>query len=114
MTDAESPSSALNGNVTHGDTLLKKAVKELGARAIDGRTTLAKELEAERRELVTALGGESEVSPQEMAIVDMIAMKRIRRKPIAQWALLNRDRLFDRRKRTLAPIALQLEQLEES
>jgi hypothetical protein len=31
--------------VTHGDTLLKKAVKELGARAIDGRTTLAKELE---------------------------------------------------------------------
>jgi hypothetical protein len=49
-----------------------------------------------------------------MAIVDMIAMKRIRRKPIAQWALLNRDRLFDRRKRALAPIALQLEQLEES
>jgi hypothetical protein len=37
----------LNGNVTHGDTLLKKAVKELGARALDGRTTLAKELEAE-------------------------------------------------------------------
>jgi hypothetical protein len=114
MMPEESQQSVLNGNVTHGDTLLKKAVKELGVRAIDGRTSLAKELEAERRELISALGGPSEVSPQELAIVEMIAMKRVRRKPIAQWALLNRDRLFDRRKRALAPIAVQLEQLEES
>jgi hypothetical protein len=51
MTPTEGDESALHYKVTHGDTLLKKAVKELGARAIDGRTTLAKELEAERREL---------------------------------------------------------------
>lgn len=106
--------SALNGNVTHGDTLLKKAVKELGTKALDGRSTLAIELKEERRELIQALGGPPEISPQEMAIIEMIAMKRIRRKPIQEWALLNRDRLFDRRKRSLAPIALQLEQLEES
>lgn len=110
----ESPPSALNGHVTHGDTLLKQAVSKLGTRALDGRTTLAKELEAERQELIQALGGPSEVSPQEMAIIQMIAMKRVRRKPIQQWALLNRDRLFDRRKHSLRPIALQLEQLEES
>jgi hypothetical protein len=114
MNDAEPPQPALNGNVTHGDTLLKKAVSKLGSRALDGRSTLAKELGEERRELIQALGGPTEVSPQEMAIVEMIAQKRIRRKPIAQWALLNRDRLFDRRKRSLVPIALQLEQLEES
>jgi hypothetical protein len=114
MKPTEPHPSALNGNVTHGDALLKKAVKELGARAIDGRTSLAKELEGERRELISALGGPSEVSPQELAIVEMIAMKRVRRKPIAQWALLNRERLLDRRKRSLVPIALQLEQLEES
>lgn len=111
---AQTPHSALNGNVTHGDTLLKKAVKELGTRALDGRTALAKELAEERRKLILALGRPTEVSPQEMAIIDMIAQKRIRRKPVAHWALLNRDRLFDRRKRKMVPIALELEQMEES
>ena len=68
--------------------MLKKAVLKLGSRALDGRSTLAKELGEERRELISALGGPTEVSPQEMAIIEMIAQKRIRRKPIAQWALL--------------------------
>lgn len=110
----EPEQSGLNGNVTHGDNLLKKAVLKLGTKALDGRSTLAIELKEERRELIAALGGPSEISPQEMAIIEMVAMKRIRRKPIQEWALLNRDRLFDRRRRSLAPIALQLEQLEES
>lgn len=113
-TSEESPPSALNGNVTHGDTLLKKAVKELGTKALDGRSVLAIELKQERRELIEALGGPSEISPQELAIIEMIAMKRIRRKPIQEWALLNREALFNRRNKCLAPIALQLEQLEES
>ncbi len=114
MTPDKSQQIALNGNVKHGDTVLKKAVKELGSRVLDGRTALAKELEAERRELIQALGGDSEVSPQERSIISMIAQKRIRRRIAAQWALQNPDKLFDRRKRSLAPIALQLEQLEES
>ena len=114
MMNAETPQTVLSGHATHGNALLKKAVKELGARALDGRTALAKELAEERRELILALGGPSEVSPQEMAIIDMIAQKRIRRKPVAHWALLNRDRLFDRRKKKMAPIALELEQMEES
>lgn len=114
MKPTEPPPSALNANVTHGDTLLKKAVKELGTKALDGRSVLAIELKQERRELIQALGGPSEISPQEMAIIEMIAMKRIRRKPIQEWALLNRDALFNRRNKCLAPIALQLEQLEES
>lgn len=111
---AESPPSALNGNVTHGDTLLKRAVKELGTKALDGRSTLAIELKAERRELIAALGGPSEISPQELAIIEMIAMKRIRRKPIQEWVPLNRDRLFDRRKGIVRQILLQVEALDES
>jgi hypothetical protein len=114
MMDTEPAQPVLNGNVTHGDTLLKKAVLKLGSRALDGRSTLAIELKAERAELIAALGGLSEVSPQELAIVEMIAQKRIRRKPIQEWALLNREQLFNKRRRALAPIALQLEQLEES
>ncbi len=114
MKAAPAKEKSVHGNVTHGDTLLKKAISKLGAKALDGRTTLALEIKQEERDLYAALGGVSEVSPQEAAIVRMIAMKRIRRKPIAEWCLLNRDKLFDRRKRALAPIALQLEQLEES
>lgn len=113
MTPAQPNQHDLPRNVKHGDTLLKRAVSKLGAKALDGRSVLALEIKEERRQLIAALGGTSEVSPQELAIVDMIAMKRIRRKPIAEWCLLNRDKLFDRRKRSLVPIALQLEQLEE-
>lgn len=111
---AERPHRVLHGNVTHGDTLLKQAVKELGARALDGRTALAKELAEERRELIQALGGLTEVSPQELAIIEIIAQKRVRRKPAATWALLNRDRLVDRRKKTMVPLALQLDQMEDA
>lgn len=114
MNDAKPYNETKATSTTHGLGVLKRAVKELGSRALDGRTTLAKELEAERLELTQALGGEGEVSPQERALISMIAQKRIRRRIAAQWALLNPDKLFDRRKRSFAPLALQLEQLEES
>ncbi len=112
MTPDKPQHPGLNKNVTHGDTLLKRAVLKLGTKALDGRSTLALEIKQEQRELVAALGGSDDISPQEMCIVHMIAMKRIRRKPIAEWALMNRGKLFDRRKRALAPILLQLETLE--
>lgn len=114
MTPAASYDGTKATSTTHGLGVLKQAVKALGARVLDGRTTLAKELEAERRELIQALGGPTEVSPQEMSLIRMISEKRIRRRIAAQWALLNPDKLFDRRKRSFAPLALQLEQLEES
>jgi hypothetical protein len=91
----ESDDAPLHGNVTHGGSVMKKAVKALASRAIDGRTSLAKELEAEQRELIAALGGASEISPQQKRIIEIIAQKRLRRWPVAQWALLNRDRLFN-------------------
>ncbi|MDE3041137.1 MAG: hypothetical protein KGJ82_11270 [Nitrospirota bacterium] len=114
MNDAESYQEVKATGTTHGLGTLKRAVKALGNRAVDGRSTLAKELARECRELVNALGGEAEVSPQEKALIQMIAQKRIRRKIAAQWCLLNRDRLFNRKKMKMAPIALELEQLEES
>lgn len=98
----------------HGLGTLKRAMKELGSHTIDGRTTLAKELAVECRELVNALGRAGEVSQQEKALIEMIAEKRIRRRIALQWASLNRDRLFNRKKMKLAPIDVELERLEES
>lgn len=114
MKDAKTYNDTKATGTIHGLGTLKRAVKELGQRAIDGRTALARELSEERRGLIAALGGEGEVSPQELAIIDMIAQKRVRRRIAGQWALLNRDRLFDRRKKKMAPIALELEQMEEA
>ena len=110
----ESYQEAKATSTKHGLTTLKRAIKALGSRVLDQRTTLAKELAEECRELVNALGGETEVSPQERSIIEMIAQKRVRRRIASQWALLNRDRLFNRKKMKLAPICLELEQLEDS
>lgn len=104
--------SLLNVTVTHRDRFRKKAVKELGTKALDERSVLATELKQERRELNEVLGGPSEISSQEMAIIEMIAMKRIRRKPIQEWALLNRDALFNRRNKCLALSPFSLNNLK--
>src|SRR5262245_41464041 len=114
MTEAQPAKKAKRAYQQHGLTALTRTRSAPTLRELDGRSSLALELKAERQELIAALGGSSDISPQELAIIEMIAQKRIRRKPIQEWALLNRDALFNRRKRSLAPIALQLEQLEES
>ena len=59
----ESYQEAKATSTKHGLTTLKRAIKALGSRVLDQRTTLAKELAEECRELVNALGGETEVSP---------------------------------------------------
>ena len=97
MTDAEPPPKPKRRYTKHGFAASNKIVSTLGYKAVDGRSALAIELKAERAELIAALGGPSEISPQEASIIEMIAMKRIRRKPIQEWALLNRDALFNRR-----------------
>lgn len=114
MNDAVSSTKPKRTYQKHGLTTVVKAMNGFDPKALDGRTALAKELLQDRNELIAALGGSGEVSPQELAIIDMIASKRARRRIAAQWALLNRGKLFDRRKKKLAPIAMELEQMEES
>jgi hypothetical protein len=51
--------------------LLKQAVRELGSRAIDRRTTVGKALTCWRAELVNDLGGPEAISVQQAALVDL-------------------------------------------
>jgi hypothetical protein len=97
-----------------GIVALEFLMKRAGLGQIDGRSQVARELAREVQELVDALGGGGALSPQKLALVRMIASKRVRRRLAEQWALEHRDQLFDRRKRRLHPLILQLEQLEES
>lgn len=54
----------------HRLKLLRTAVKELGSRAIDRRTTVGKALAAYRADLIAAMGGEDVVTPQRLTIID--------------------------------------------
>jgi hypothetical protein len=57
------------GYSKHGLVRLRAAVRELGPRVLDRRTTLGKQLAAWRADLVRDLGGD--VSTQQAAIVDL-------------------------------------------
>ena len=56
---------------THGIGLLKRAVKTLGGRVIDRRTSLGNALDQWRSDLLRDLGGSEEVSTQKLALVDL-------------------------------------------
>jgi hypothetical protein len=106
--------SALNGNVKHGHTLLKRAARELGKKVLDQRTRQAKQLASIQRGLITALGGDSEVSPQERILVELIANKIQRWKPVAVWAQENTEKLLNRRNKTMVPVEKELDRMENS
>ena len=57
----------------HGLNAVKARVKLRGLAAIDMRTVAAREMIAFRDDLVSALGGESELSPQRRKLVDLAA-----------------------------------------
>src|SRR5262245_2554529 len=50
---------------------LRRAVRVLGGRVLDGRTTLGRELAAWKQELVRDLGGPETVSTQQAALVEL-------------------------------------------
>ena len=97
---------------THGLTLLKRAVKNLGGRAIDRRTMLGKALSRWRAELLRDLGGEESVSTQELAIVDLAVKTKLMLDSIDTWLLLQPS-LVNGRKRTLLPVVTQRQQLAD-
>jgi len=50
---------------------MKRALRELGDRALDGRTSVAKALAEWKAELIDDLGGRPAISTQQTAIVDL-------------------------------------------
>ena len=69
----------------HGFYAMERTVRTLGARAIDGRSTVAKQLAAWRADLVRDLGGD--VSTQEAAVVDLAVKTKLLLDSIDAWLL---------------------------
>jgi hypothetical protein len=97
----------------HGLNTLKRAAKELGERAIDGRTAIGKTLRRWRSDLITDLGGPGVVSTQQVAIVDLAVKTKLLVDSIDAW-LFAQHTLVNARKRTLLPVILQRQQLADS
>ena len=96
-----------------GINTLKQAVKTLGSRALDKRTTVAKTLAQWRSELVQDLGGPEAVSTQVTAIVDLTVKTKLILDSVDNW-LLTQPSLINLRKRALLPVVIQRQQLADS
>ncbi len=109
------PPPAPKGNryaVKHGLIPLKAAVKGLGGRVIDKRTTLGKSLARWRSELITDLGGDDAVSTQQLSLIDLAVKSKLILDSIDVW-ILTQDSLINKRRRTIIPIVLQRQSLAD-
>ena len=100
-------------NTQHGLTLMKRAIREHGTRAIDRRTSLGKALDHWRHELVSDLGGAEQVSTQQLTIITIAVKSKLLLDSLDTW-LLKQPSLINHRKRAVHPVVLQRQQLADS
>jgi hypothetical protein len=92
---------------------LKRAVRLLGHRAVDRRTTVGKALAEWRDQLVNDLGGQSAISTQERALVDLAVRTKLMLDSVDAW-LLRQPSLVNGRKRSLLPVVRERTQLADA
>ncbi len=97
----------------HGLTRLKAAVRGLGGRVVDRRTTLGKALAEWRHELIQDLGGLDAVSTQEKAVVELAVKTKLLLDSIDAW-LLTQPSLVNKRARALLPVVRERQQLADA
>ncbi len=96
-----------NANRTkHGLSTLKKAVSTLGSRAIDGRSTVGRELSAWRADLLADLGGVETIPTQKLALVEQAVRTKLLLDSIDAW-LLVQPSLVNKRRRELISVVTQ-------
>ena len=96
----------------HGLTAPMVRIKLAGWKAIDRRTAAARETLAFKRELVAALGGEADLSPQRRKLIDMAARASLLLDH-ADSCLFQQRSLVNARAKTLLPILVQRQALAD-
>ena len=100
------------GYQIHGLHTLRKSLKVLGNRAIDGRTTAGKALVHWRQDLVEDLGGADVISTQQGALVDLAVKSKLLLDSIDAW-LLSQKTLINTKKKALLPVVVQRQTLAD-
>src|SRR5262249_5462797 len=103
-------------NQKHGLNALKKAWSQLGNRMIDGRSPAAVALRKWRQEIVDALGGPDDISPQKETIIDLACRSRLILHSVDTWIFEQQTLVHRSKKRlaTLLPVVMQRQQLADS
>jgi hypothetical protein len=96
----------------HGLTAPMVRVKLAGFSAIDRRTAAARETLAFRAELMAALGGEAQLSPQRRKLVDMAMLAALLLDHVDAWLFEQRS-IVNARTRSLLPILQQRQALAD-
>ncbi len=112
MTSTGSSQTPRRPHTTHGLSILKRSVKELGGRVIDQRTTLGKALTRWRSDLIEDLGGAETISTQQAALVDLAVKSKLLLDSIDTW-LLTQPSLVNARKRSLLPAVRERQSLAD-
>jgi hypothetical protein len=107
------PRAGSRGVDGHGLNTLKRAVRELGGRTIDRRTSIGKALQRWRADLIADLGGSESVSAQQTAILHLAVKTKLLVDSIDTW-LLTQPTLINGRKRAVLPVVLQRQQLADA
>jgi hypothetical protein len=92
---------------------IRTAVMVQGCWKIDRRSIGAQHLFRWKRQLVDALGGEAEISPQRMCLVDMCVRTRLYVEALDRY-LLGEKSLIDKKARSTLPILLQRQSMADS
>ena len=76
-----------NNAVRHGLHSLQAAIREVGAKPLDGRSAISKALQAYKRELVDDLG--TDLTTAQMTLVDLAAQKKLMVDTAVAWIAQN-------------------------
>lgn len=91
---------------------LKRALIDLGSRAIDGRSSVGVALRKWKADLIQDLGGADLISTQQETLIELAVRSKIMLDSIDAW-LLTQPTLINARKRTLLPVVLQRQTLAD-
>lgn len=112
MIDAEPAKKSKREYRKHGFTTMKRAVRRMGARVIDKRTSLGKALLRWKAQLVTDLGGAEAISVQEHALIDLCVKSKLMLDSIDNW-LLVQPSLINMRRKCLLPVVRERQALAD-
>jgi hypothetical protein len=107
------PGTATKPN-RHGLNTFKKAMMELGSRAIDGRSAYGKAVHFFEQQYIEDLGGESVVSAGQMQLIQMAAKTALLLSSVDCYIAELGSAIINKRNRCLFPIVLQRQQLADS
>jgi hypothetical protein len=101
-----------DNGLQHGLYSMKRTLMQLGNRAIDGRSSLGQALKKWRGELISDLGGEGNISTQQITLVDICVKTKLMLDSVDVW-LLSRPNLINQRKQSVLPAVIQRQQLAD-